>query len=1035
MTLPELSIKRPVLSMVFSLLILVFGIASLLGLPIRELPDIDYAVVTVSVEYEGAAPTIVDTEIVETVEGAIAGIAGIKSISSTSSRGRGRTVIEFESNRDIDEAANDVRDAVGRIRSRLPDDADEPRITKSDDDDDPVMRIGITSDRMGPTELTDYAERFIIDRLATLDGVAAVNVFGQRRYAVRIWLDRQAMAARDLTVDDVEAALNRNNVELPAGELRSESRQFQLRTISRLSSLDDFRNIVISRLGDYPVRLADVARVERGAEDDQTIVRSNGESAVGLGVLRQSSSNTIAIAKAIEVELEAISATLPEGMTIAVGSNDALFIEESIREVLKALAIALVLVVLVIFLFLGRIKATLVPAVTIPVAIIGTFIGIQAFGFSINVLTLLALILAIGIVVDDAIVVLENVQRRIDLGEPPLVAGTLGTRQVTFAVIATSVTLIAVFVPISFMEGQVGRLFTEFGIVLGIAVVISTFVALSLCPMLCSKWLAGNKQDGQEAAPNMLQRMTDRLGRGYRSLLTVALGAPLIVLAVAFIVGASTYWLYQVVPKELAPTEDRGVFFVSVSGPQGSTVNYTDTETRKVEEIVQSMVDEGTAERVFAIIGRGNSPHRAFVVVRLADWTDRHQSATAVTRSLRPELGKLSGVRATAITPAGLGLRGSRTPLRFVVGGPDYESVQAWASNLLERAEENPGLRDLEIDFERNQPQFDVLIDRERADDLGISAETIARTLQTMLASRAVTSFVERGREYDVILQAEDQDRQTPTDLTNIFVSSSGGDGEESSLVPLGAFVSTDERAASPSLRRFDRLPSVAISGSLSEDYDLGSAISYIQDLAAETLPPEARLGYSGQTAQYLETTGGVALTFALALLIVYLVLAAQFESFIHPLIIMITLPLATSGALFTLWIGGASLNIYSQVGLVLLVGLMAKNGILIVEFANQLRDEGRSIRDAVLEASVIRLRPIIMTLLSTMLSAIPLLLASGAGAESRQAIGLIILGGVGLASLMTLVVTPVLYDLLARVTKPAASIERELEAELAKRA
>ena len=1026
MTLSDLSIRRPVFATVLSLMMVVFGITSLLGLPVRELPDIDYAVVTVSVDYEGAAPGIIDTEIVETVEGAIAGIAGIKTISSSSRRGRGRTVIEFDPSRDIDEATNDVRDAVGRIRSRLPDDADEPRITKSDDDDDPMMRIGITSDRLDPPDLTDYAERFIVDRLATLDGVAAVNVFGQRRYAVRIWLDRQAMAAHSLTVDDVEAALNRNNIELPAGELQSRSRQFQLRTISRLTSIDDFRNIVVSRLGDHPIRLADIARIERGAEDDQTIVRSNGEAAVGLSVLRQSSSNTVAIAKAIEKELDAIKPTLPEGMTIEIGSNDALFIEQSIREVLKALAIALALVVLVIFFFLGSIRATLVPAVTIPVAIIGAFTGLQAFGFSINVLTLLALILAIGIVVDDAIVVLENVQRRIDLGETPLVAGMLGTRQVTFAVIATSITLVAVFVPISFIEGQVGRLFAEFGIVLAITVIISTFVALSLCPMLCTKWL---KKEGNTRSTGFLM---EKAGSAYRRLLVLSLQAPLVVLTIALLIGAASYWLYVIQPKELAPTEDRGVFFISISGPQGATVGYSDAETRHVETIVQTLLEDGTAKRVFSIIGRGSSPHRSFVVVRLADWSERDRSTMSISRSLMPELGQLNGVRAIAISPSGLGLRGSRTPLRLVVGGPDYESVETWANDLVARAEENPGLRDLDIDFERNLPQVDILIDRARADDLDISAETIARTLQTMLASRAITSYVERGREYDVILQAEDKDRQTPTDLANIFVRG-GEPGDDTGLVPLGALVTTDERAAAPTLRRYDRLPSVTITGSLNEGYDLGAAIAFMQDLAKETLPLGAKLGYAGQTAQYLETTSGIAITFGLALLIVYLVLAAQFESFIHPLIIMITLPLATSGALFTLWLGGASLNIYSQVGLILLVGLMAKNGILIVEFANQLRDKGHTIRDAVLEASVLRLRPIVMTVLSTMLGAIPLLLATGAGAESRQSIGLVIIGGLGIASSMALIVTPVLYDLLARFTKPSGAIERELAANLPK--
>lgn len=1020
--LSDLAIKRPVLAIVTSLLIVVFGIASLLDLPIRELPDIDYPTVTVSVGYAGAAPGVIDTEIVEPVEGVIAGIAGVKSIESRSRRGSGRTVITFSAGRDIDEATNDVRDAVGRVRARLPEDADEPRIAKSDDDDDPVMRIGVVSDRMSPSELTDYAERFIVDRLTTLDGVATVDIFGDRRFAVRIWLDRQAMAARNLTVGDVELALRQNNVELPAGELESESRQFQIRTISRLDDIESFKSLVISRVDGFPIRLADVARVELGAEDDQTIVRSNGQSAIGLGVLRQSNANTIDIAKAIEAELAALRATLPAGMTIEVGSNDALFIEQSIREVLIALGIALALVVLVIFAFLASLRATLVPAATIPVAIIGAFIGIYALGFSINVLTLLALILAIGLVVDDAIVVLENAQRRIDLGEKPILASLLGTRQVTFAVLATSATLIAVFLPLSFMQGQVGRLFREFGFVLAIAVAISTLVALTLCPMLCSKWLKpGNEGSRVQSA---VHGGLDRATSAYRRLLAASLEAPIIVLATAILVGAASYWLYLAMPKELAPTEDRGVFFVSISAPQGATVGYTDRETRKVEAIVQPLIESGEARRSFAIVGRQSSPNRSFVVVRLADWKDRERDAKTVSRSLFPELAKVSAIRAIAIAPSGLGLRGSRTPLRIVVGGPDYASVEAWAEAMVEAAGANPGLRDVEIDFEQNQPQIDISIDRERADDLGISVEAIATTLQAMLASREVTTYVDRGREYSVILQAEDDDRRTPSDLTNIFLRAD----ETSELVPLGALVRIEERASAPTLRRFDRLPSVTISGALNEGYDLGSAITFMQEQAQDILPAGAKLGYAGQTEQYLETTGGVFVTFALALLIVYLVLAAQFESFVHPLIIMLTLPLAVSGALGSLWLTGASLNIYSQVGLILLVGLMAKNGILIVEFANQLRDEGRSIRNAILEASAIRLRPIVMTVLSTMLGALPLALATGAGSESREAIGLVIIGGLGIASLMTLIVTPVLYDLLAHFTRPKGAIERELD-------
>ena len=1025
----DFCIKRPVFAAVLSLLIIVLGVASLLRLPVRELPDIDAATVSVTTVYTGAAPEIIDTDITEVIEGAVAGIAGVKTISSQSRRGRGRTAIEFEPDRNIDEAANDVRDAVARVRGDLPDDVEEPQVTKSDDDDDPVLRIAITSDRLTPAEITDYVERFVVDRLSTLDGVSQVEIYGQRRFAIRIWLDRRALAARNLTIDDVETALRSNNVELPAGELKSTSRQFTVRAQSRLSQVAQFESIVIGRIDGYPVRLAEVARVVRGVEDDDTIVRSDGREAVGLGVQRQSQANTIAISNRVREQLDLIRPTLPEGMEISISSDDAVFIRQSIEEVLIALGIAVVLVVLVIFVFLASVRATMVPAVTIPVAVIGAFIGIYALGFSINVLTLLALILAIGIVVDDAIVVLENIQRRIELGESPLVAGLLGTRQVTFAVIATSLTLIAVFVPLSFLEGQVGRLFSEFGFVLATSVAISTIVALSLCPALCTKLLKGGEARGRAA--RAVERTLAVAVRGYRTLLGRTLDAPLLVLLVAALVSAASFGLYQALPKELTPPEDRGLFFVSLTAPQGATAGYTDAETRRVEEIVSPLREAGVAQRIFAIAGMRGQAHRGFVVVRLTDWAEREETPQALSSALYPELSALPGVRAAASSPAGLRLRGSRTPLQVVIGGPDYESIQEWTDAIMRRAEENPGLQNLETDFERNQPQFEVGIDRAKADDLGISVETIGRTLQTMLASREITSYIDRGREYPVIVQARADDRRTPTDLANIFVRAEGS-GE---LVPLSALVYLDEGAAAPELRRYDRLPSITISASLADGYDLGSAISYIEEIAAETLPPEASLGFSGQSRQFLETSGGIAVTFALALLIVYLVLAAQFESFMHPLIIMLSVPMAVSGALLSLWLTGNSLNIYSQVGVILLIGLMAKNGILIVEFANQLRDEGRTIRDAVLEASTLRLRPIVMTVLSTMLGALPLVLASGAGAESRAAIGIVVIGGLGIASLLTLFVTPVLYDLLARYTQPINAVEKELERALAGRA
>ncbi|MEQ8829977.1 MAG: efflux RND transporter permease subunit [Alphaproteobacteria bacterium] len=1032
MTLSDLSIRRPVLAIVASLLIVTAGIAALTGVPVRELPDVDTAVVTVTTLYTGASPQIVDTDITEIVESSVAGISGVKSIASESRRGRSQTVIEFEVGRNIDEAANDVRDAVGRVRANLPESADEPSVVKNDSNADPVMRIAVSSDRHSPEEITDYVERFVIDRLSTLDGVASVDIRGERRYAIRIWLDRRALAARNLTVGDIEAAIRRNNVELPAGEIKSLDRLLDIRLDGRLSTVEGFRDIVIAEIGGYPVRLGDVATVERGVEDDETIVRANGAPAVGLQVIRQSQANTMEISEAIRTEVAAMTPTLPEGMKIIIGSDDALFIAASIREVLIALGISLILVIMVILLFLRSVRTTLVPAVTIPVALIGCMALIALFGFSINVLTLLALLLAIGLVVDDAIVVLENIKRRVDEGESPLVAAVLGTRQVTFAVLATSITLIAVFVPISFLGGQVGRLFSEFGLVMAAAVAISTFVALSLCPMIASRILSPSRRKKGAAADGDSAMAQSWIGRVYRGLLTQAIGAPLIVIVFSalFVGGAVT--LYTDLPQELAPREDRGVAFVPMTAPQGSTVAYTDAQARQIEDALAPQVENGNIQTVYSLVGWGSRPYRAFVVMRLAPWEEREATQADIVRAVQPAARGLPGARAAVASPAGLGLRGNSTPLRIVVGGPDFERVKEWAAALLEHAEANEGLLNPEVDFEQNQPQLNLTLDRIRANDLGISAEEVASTLQVMFASREVTTYVDRGREYPVIAQARAEDRRAPTDLDNVFVRSGAQGAPGSALVPLGALVSAQEQAAAAELRRFDRLPSITIQAGLAPEYTLGDAIAYMEEGAARILPEGAKLGYAGQSATFKETSDNVSLTFAIALLIVFLVLAAQFESFVHPLAIMLSVPLALAGAIYSLYLAGLSLNVYSQIGIILLIGLMAKNGILIVEFANQLRDEGASVREAVIEASVMRFRPIVMTVISTVLGAVPLVIASGAGAESRIAIGWVIVGGLGSALVLTLFLTPVLYDLLAGLSKPRSAVEKELDAQLA---
>lgn len=1032
MVLSDVSIKRPVFATVFSLLIVVFGLAALLGLPVREYPDIDPPVVSISTDYTGAAAEVVDTQITELIEGAISGIEGIRSIESSTEQGESRTSIEFNTSRDIDIAANDVRDAVSRISNQLPEEADAPVVSKADSDARPMMWVTLRSDIWDSAELSDYADRVLADRFSVLDGVARVRIGGERRYAIRVWLDRERLAARDVSVADVEQALRANNVELPAGSVESSTRNFTVRAQGRLTTVEEFRNLVVRRNGNDLLRLGELAKVQMGVENDSGRLRAGGQTSIGLGIIRQSKANTVAVSEAVQAELVQIRATLPAEVVISESYDESVFIRASIKEVMNTLAISVALVILVIFLFLRSWRATLIPAVTIPVAVIGAFIGLGFLGFSVNVLTLLAVILAIGLVVDDAIVMLENIQRRIDNGEPPLLAAFHGARQVAFAVIATTVTLVAVFVPISFMGGNVGRLFAEFGFTLAAAVVFSSLVALSLAPMLCSKWLRPHaRSDQHQQGPNnkglwaISENLLNGLTRGYRRILEFALRQPGLWLGLGLVGLVVAGVIYPQLPQELAPGEDRGTIILPVSAPRGSTVEYTDHYVLQAEAQLLPYLEQGVARRMLSIVGFRGEEDRGFMILGLVPWAEREIKQQQVTNQIRQKMSQVSGARVIPINPAGLGQRGFSQPLEFVVAGPDYESVQAWSEELIERAKQNPNLLSLETDFELTRPELQVTVDRERAADLDITVEDVGLTLQTMLASRQVTTYVDRGREYDVILQAADADRATPEDLGQIFLRPREG----GQMVPLQALVSWQEIGANPDLRRIDRLPAVVISGSLADGYDLASALNYLDTLALDTLPPEARLSYRGLSREFQESSAAIFVTFGLAFVIVFLVLAAQFESWIHPLIIMLSVPLSITGALMALWWTGISLNIYSQIGIIMLLGLMAKNGILIVEFANQLRDQGYAIRDAILEGAVLRFRPVLMTTISTVFGAIPLVLATGAGAESRAAIGVVILGGLVFATSMTLFIVPVLYNLLARFASSANTVEQKLEA------
>ena len=1025
MILSDVSIKRPVFATVLSLLIVVFGLAALLGLPVREYPDIDPPVVSISTDYIGAAAEVVDTQITQVVEGAISGIEGIRSIESSTEQGESRTSIEFTISRNVDIAANDVRDAVSRIADQLPEEAEAPVVQKADSDARPMMWVTLRSDIWDSAELSDFAERVLADRLSVLDGVADVRIGGERRYAIRVWLDRERLAARDITVAEVERSLRANNVELPAGSVDSSTRNFTVRAEGRLTNVEQFRDLVIRRDGNDLLRLGEVANVQMGVESDVSRLRANGKTAIGMGIIRQSKANTVAVSDAVRAELEKIRETLPPEVTIAESYDESIFIRASIKEVVFTLAIAVSLVILVIFLFLRSWRATLIPAVTIPVAVIGAFIGLGFLGFSINVLTLLAVILAIGLVVDDAIVMLENIQRRIDEGEPPLLASYRGAKQVAFAVIATTLTLVAVFVPISFMGGNIGRLFAEFGFTLAAAVVVSSLVALTLAPMLCSKWLRHSPESAEghrlwAASEKVLNGLT----HGYERMLRFALNQPGLLLGLGLVGLIVAIVIFPRLPQELAPTEDRGVIIMPTSAPRGSTVEFTDHYVRQAEQELLPYLEDGVSNRLLSIVGFRDEEDNAFMIMGLVPWEDREIKQQQITSELRGKLSQVTGIRAIAVNPPGLGQRGFDQPVEFVVAGPDYESVQAWSEEIVERAKDNPNLLNLDTDFELTRPELRVSIDRERAADLDVTIEDVGLTLQTMLASRQVTTYLDRGREYDVILQAADADRATPSDLGQIFLRPREG----GTLIPLQALVSVEEIGANPDLRRIDRLPAVVISASLADGYDLGAALTYLNNLVVDNLPPEARVSYKGLSREFQESSSAIYVTFGLAFVIVFLVLAAQFESWIHPLIIMLSVPLAITGALLGLWWAGISLNIYSQIGIIMLLGLMAKNGILIVEFANQLRDKGYEVRDAILEGASLRFRPVLMTTISTVFGAVPLVLATGAGAESRASIGIVILGGLVFATTLTLFIIPVLYNLLARFAKSTNAIALELE-------
>ena len=1031
MILSDVSVKRPVFAAVISLLLIVFGLVSFGRLPLREYPDIDPPVVTIETLYPGASANVVETRITELIEERIAGVEGIEFIASTSEDGLSTVTVEFDTGRDVDGAVNDVRDRVSAIVGDLPEEADPPEIQKVDSNNDVIMWLNLVSDRMTVPALTDYADRYLVDRFSVLDGVARVRIGGGQNYAMRIWIDRSAMAARGLVVGDVEDALRAENLELPAGSIESQSRSFTVRVKRNFRTAQDFSRLVLARGTDgHLVRLGDIARVERGTEEDRTFFRGNGVAMVGMGIIKQSTANTIDVARGAKAEMLRLNPTLPEGMTIKQSYDTSVFVEGAIKEVYKTLLIAIGLVILVIYIFLGSVRATLVPAVTVPVSIIASFIVLNMLGFSVNLLTLLALVLAIGLVVDDAIVVLENIYRRMaEKGESPLVAAYRGTRQVGFAVIATSLVLVAVFVPIAFLQGDVGRLFSEFAITMAAAVCFSSIVALSLSPMLASKILKG--KTGHGVRRTRMDRFFGSIRNRYRRLLSRTMKRPLLVVGFFAILLAATVWLFGQIPTEYAPKEDRGAFFVIVNGPEGASYAYMEEYMNEIEQRLMPFVESKEATRLLVRTPRTFSNYENFntgiVIFVLNEW-DQRRSAWAIMDSVRNLLAGLPGVRAFPVMRQGFGAS-IQKPLQFVIGGGTYPELAQWRDTLLAKIEaDNPGIVGIDWDYKETKPQLQVNIDYDRAAELGVTIGNIGRTLETMLGSRRVTTYIDAGEEYDVILEGERERQRTPTDLQNIYVRSSrGGD-----LIPLSNLVTLEEFADSTALNRYNRVRAITIEANLADGLALGDALAYMEGLVKAHLPDNVIIDYKGQSRDYKYSTQSIVFVFLLGILVVFLVLAAQFESYINPLVIMLTVPLAIAGGLLGLYWTGSTLNLYSQIGLVMLVGLAAKNGILIVEFANQLRDRHKSFDYAILKASEVRLRPIVMTGITTAAGAIPLILSTGAGAETRMVVGVVVLAGVLSATLFTLFVVPVAYHLLSRRTHPPGQVARRLEQERA---
>jgi len=1017
--LPSLSVRRPVLAVVINLLIVIAGMAALMGVEVRELPDIDRPVVTVRAFWDGAAPETMDAEVTSVIEGAVARVSGAETIESASEENNARIRVTFSPAVDVIDAANDVREAVASIERQLPEGVEDLTVVKADDDSDPIIRLAVASGRLSAEALTRLAEDDISTELAGIPGVAAVQLFGNRKRVLRVVVDPLRLAAYGLSVDDIASTLRTVDLDVPAGSFKSADQLLLVRADASVWRTNELEELELAE----DIRLGDVAQAFYGPADAESYVRLDGRRVIGLGVVRRAQSNTIAISEAVDKAIERLNRRLDD-VSITKMSDDARFIEGAVTEVAKSLGIAIVVVFAVILLFLGAIRPTLIPATAIPIALIGTVAAIWLLGFSVNILTLLALVLATGLIVDDAIVVLENIQRQRGLGLKPLAAAVIGTRQVFFAVLATTATLISVFLPIAFLPSAAGRLFTEFGFVLAIAVGISSFVALSMCPLLASRLPAVD--DSRPRSPGPLARLGAWCARLYGRLLDAMLAARALTLTIAIGLATLAGLGFGAIDQELLPKEDRGLIMVMMQGPDGVGLEYMDRQAVQAEAILEPYRQSGEIRTIMTIVGRWDL-NRVFIIAPLADWSERSRTQQEIEKELRGPLSQIPGSSVRLRSGNSLGLRGSSGGVEIALTGPTHPEIAGAIYPFLDAIRERlPQLDDLRLSYQPTQPQLSIAVDRRRAEDLGVSVNSIEATLRAMVDGFEVAELNVGDRAVPVLLESAAGAIDDPGDLENLFVSSRNGD-----LVPLSSFVSLSESGVAAELDRAGQKRAIEIDARPLPSYPLGQAVADLEVLAEETLPSNIGILFLGDAASLSETSSQVAITFGIAVLIVFLVLAAQFESLLSAATIVLTVPFGIAAAVFALLLSGTSINVYSQIGLVMLVGLMAKNGILVVEFADQLRDRGRSVREAVREAATVRLRPVMMTMLSTVLSAVPLIVGGGAGAEARNAIGWIVFGGLGMATLFTLFLIPLVYSLLAPLAPARAHAGVQLDREL----